>query len=185
MAAAHLPLVFLATSWTRVQSGAPYQENSFNGGIVMIPAFKEALPRRCLVVLRAALANEIIRPEVQLEQPPFRTIAHPAENDRSRFRGRKPGGDEWYWLIDIGFAPADYAAGKTHKRLRNELNPAFTPATIRNFTPIFERVAQEVSIAPIMTRRHPLPQTFKAARQANHIAKWVGPHVVREMQDLA
>jgi hypothetical protein len=40
MAAAHLALVFLATSWTRVQSVAPYQENSFNGGIVTILAFK-------------------------------------------------------------------------------------------------------------------------------------------------
>ncbi|KAF7342538.1 Cytochrome P450 [Mycena sanguinolenta] len=35
--------------------------------------------------------------------------------------------------------------GDTHKRLRAALNPCFTGAAVRNFTPIFERVAQAMT----------------------------------------
>ncbi|KAJ7777795.1 hypothetical protein B0H14DRAFT_2631474 [Mycena olivaceomarginata] len=74
----------------------------------------------------------------------------------------KPGGDERYWLIDVGFAPADYAAGKTHKRLRNELNPAFT---LRQFATLPQYLkGSRRSIPPTMTRRQPLPDTNLQSR---------------------
>jgi hypothetical protein len=47
-------------------------------------------------------------------------------------------------LSTLVYAPADNAAGKSHKRLRNELNTAFTPATVRDSISIFEKVAQGV-----------------------------------------
>ncbi|KAJ7858237.1 cytochrome P450 [Mycena olivaceomarginata] len=145
--------------------------------------------------------------------------------------------------------------GKTHKRLRNEFNTAFTPATVRSSIPIFEKVAQgialqleasdapSVNVMPLLctaalaaiaeaalsysmdqlgdkyvaanvqimaaassqsagqiladaigaclppwmlrAATHLPTQTFKAVRQANHLAKRLGERVVREKQDLA
>ncbi|KAJ7858246.1 cytochrome P450 [Mycena olivaceomarginata] len=127
--------------------------------------------------------------------------------------------------------------GKSHKRLRNEFNTAFTPATVRDSIPIFEKVAQgialqleasdapSVNVMPLLCtaalaaiaedlQRRPhlvslrvkfsptrvgaflppwmlraathLPtQTFKAVRQANHLAQRLGERVVREKEHLA
>ncbi|KAF7366181.1 Cytochrome P450 [Mycena venus] len=40
---------------------------------------------------------------------------------------------------------ADNVIGQTHKRLRNEFNMAFTIAAVRNYHPIFQKVAQAIT----------------------------------------